>query len=190
MTPMQAWRDKKVIMSKVEIGRTVKRLAHEIVEKNFGVKDLVIIGIQTRGVHLGRRILKEIIDAGLADGITNIPFGTLDINLYRDDVGTLSSPPQIRETEIAFDIVGKKIVLVDDVIFTGRSIRAALDELMDFGRPRNIQLAVLVDRGHRELPIEPNFTGKKFITSMDEFIDVELEESDGQDRVVLKEKTQ
>lgn len=180
--------EKKIIMNKVEIGRTIKRLAHEIVEKNFGAENMAIVGIQTRGVNLGRRILGEIVDGGLSDGNKNIPFGIIDINLYRDDVASMDTPPQIRETDVSFDISGKKIILVDDVIFTGRSIRAALDELMDFGRPKNIQLAVLVDRGHRELPIEPNFVGKKFLTSVQEFIDVELQEVDGQDRVVLKEK--
>ncbi|HBU70120.1 MAG TPA: bifunctional pyr operon transcriptional regulator/uracil phosphoribosyltransferase PyrR [Elusimicrobia bacterium] len=180
--------EKKVIMNKVEISRTIKRLAHEIVEKNFGVKDLCIVGIQSRGVPVARRIHNEIISGGLSEGNKNIPFGMIDINLYRDDVGSMDLPPQVRETDISFDIVGKKIVLVDDVIFTGRSIRAALDEIMDFGRPQTIELAVLVDRGHRELPIEPNFVGKKFLTSKDESIAVELEEVDGQDRVVLREK--
>ena len=185
---MEKCTEKKTIMNKIEIGRTIKRLAHEIVEKNFGVKDLCIIGIQTRGVFVAKRIIKEIVDAGLSDEKKDIPFGIIDINLYRDDVDSLTALPLVRETEISFDIVGKKIVLVDDVIFTGRSIRAALDEIMDFGRPKCIELAVLVDRGNRELPIEPNFVGKKFMTSKDEFIDVELEEVDKQDRVVLLEK--
>jgi pyrimidine operon attenuation protein/uracil phosphoribosyltransferase len=141
-------------------------------------------------VFLGRRIINEILKAGLAEGAKEIPFGLLDITLYRDDVTTRTTPPPVRETDIPFDLTGKKIVLVDDVIFTGRSIRAALDELMDFGRPQNIQLAVLVDRGHRELPIEPNFVGKKFLTAREELIVVELEEVDGKDRVVLKEEVQ
>ncbi|MHB9156259.1 MAG: bifunctional pyr operon transcriptional regulator/uracil phosphoribosyltransferase PyrR [Endomicrobiales bacterium] len=186
---MKKYRVKKTIMSKEEISRTVKRLAHEIVEKNFGVKDLAIVGIQTRGVFLGRRIIKEILKAGLAGSRKDIPFGILDITLYRDDVDSMASPRPLKETDIPFDLSGRKIVLVDDVIFTGRSIRAALDELMDFGRPQNIQLAVLVDRGHREIPIEPNFTGKKFLTAREELISVELEEVDGQDRVVLKEES-
>lgn len=184
---MEKYREKKMIMNKEEISRTVKRLAHEIVEKNFGVKDLAIVGIQTRGVHIGRRIIAEILKAGLADGLTDIPFGMLDITLYRDDMDEMIEPPAVKETDIPFELTNRKIVLVDDVLFTGRSIRAALDELMDFGRPQNIQLAVLVDRGHRELPIEPNFTGKTFTTAREERIDVELEEVDGQDRVVLKE---
>jgi pyrimidine operon attenuation protein/uracil phosphoribosyltransferase len=179
--------EKKTIMSQTEISRTIKRLALEIVEKNFGVKDLAIIGIQTRGVFIGRRIIDEILKAGLADGKDTLPFGLLDITLYRDDVDTLESPPLVKETDIPFDLTDMNIVLVDDVLFTGRSIRAALDEVMDFGRPKSIQLAVLVDRGHRELPIEPNFVGKKFPTAMEETISVELAEIDGQDRVVLKE---
>jgi pyrimidine operon attenuation protein/uracil phosphoribosyltransferase len=179
--------EKKIIMNREEISRTIKRLAHEIVEKNFGVKNLAIIGVQTRGVFIGKRIVREIIKAGLAEGKNDLPFGLLDITLYRDDVNTLETPPPVKETDIPFDMTDKNIVLVDDVLFTGRSIRAALDELMDFGRPKSIQLAVLVDRGHRELPIEPNFVGKKFLTSRDETVSVELEESDGQDRVVLKE---
>ncbi|MGA2090945.1 MAG: bifunctional pyr operon transcriptional regulator/uracil phosphoribosyltransferase PyrR [Endomicrobiales bacterium] len=180
------YNEKKVIMNKEEISRTVKRLAMEIVEKNFGVKDLVVIGIQTRGVHLARRIINEMVAARLIQSVEDVAFGKLDITLYRDDIASKSIPPLIRETEIPFDISDKKIILVDDVIFTGRSIRAAMDELMDFGRPQSIQLAVFVDRGHRELPIEPNFTGKKFITTREELIAVELEESDGQDRIVLK----
>lgn len=184
---MKKYRDKKVIMTREEMSRTIKRLAHEIVERNFGVKDLAVVGVQTRGVFLAKRVIKEILKAGLAGGKKEIPFGILDITLYRDDAGGIPRP--LKETDIPFDLTGKKIVVVDDVLFTGRSIRAALDELMDFGRPRNIQLAVLVDRGHRELPIEPNFVGKKFVTSREELISVELEEVDGADRVVLKEET-
>jgi len=178
---------KKTIMDKVEISRTIKRLAHELVEKNSGVEGIAIIGVQTRGVSLGRRIIKEIIAAGLSEGKETIPFGLLDINLYRDDVAGMSMPPALKETDIPFDVTGMNIVLIDDVIFTGRSTRAALDQLMDFGRPKSIQLAVLIDRGNRELPIEPNFVGKKISTSREEQVEVELEEVDGQDRVLLKE---
>jgi pyrimidine operon attenuation protein/uracil phosphoribosyltransferase len=182
------YKEKKVIMSKEEISLTVKRLAHEIVEKNFGVKNLAIVGIQTRGVSLAKRVIEEIKNARLAGGEKDIPLGVLDITLYRDDVVNMNVPPHVIETDIPFDLTGKKIVVIDDVLFTGRSIRAALDELMDFGRPEKIQLAVLVDRGHRELPIEPNFCGKKFTTAKEERISVELEEVDGQDRVVLMEE--
>ena len=185
---MKKFKEKKIIMSKEEISATVKRLAHEIVEKNSGVKNLAIVGVQTRGVSLAKRMIEEVKSAGLAEGGQDIPFGVNDITLYRDDVDNMDSTPQIKETDIPFDLTGKKIIVVDDVLYTGRSIRAALDELMDFGRPENIQLAVLVDRGHRELPIEPNFTGKKFTTAKQEHISVELEEIDGQDRVVLMEE--
>jgi pyrimidine operon attenuation protein/uracil phosphoribosyltransferase len=185
---LKKYKEKKVIMSKEEIARTVKRLAHEIVEKNFGVKDIAIVGVQTRGVFIAKRVIKEIKDARLAEGEKEIPFGVLDITLYRDDVVNMDTPPQVKETDIPFDLTGKKIIIIDDVLYTGRSIRAAMDELMDFGRPENIQLAVLVDRGHRELPIEPNFCGKKFTTAKQEHISVELVEVDGQDRVVLMEE--
>ena len=181
-----AYTEKKVLMNKEEISRTVKRLAIEIVEKNFGVADMVIVGIQTRGVHLARRIIREMAAAGLIPSPDGVAFGKLDITLYRDDIATKSTPPVIHETAIPFDITDKKIILVDDVIYTGRSIRAAMDELMDFGRPRSIQLAAFVDRGHRELPIEPNYTGKKFVTTREELVSLELEEIDGQDRMVLK----
>jgi pyrimidine operon attenuation protein / uracil phosphoribosyltransferase len=182
--------EKKPILSKEELGRTIKRLALEIVEKNFGTKDLALVGIQTRGVPLAKRILAEIQKTCKEGEADDIPFGTLGITLYRDDVGTLETPPALKETEINFDLTGRKIILIDDVIYTGRTIRAALDELMDFGRPQSIQLAVVIDRGHRELPIEANFVGKKFQTSKEEKIEVELEEVDGQDRVVLKELKQ
>ena len=171
-------------MSKEEISQAVKCLAGEITDKNEGGKDLAIVGVQTRGVFLAKRIIEEIKNSGKYKG-GEIPFGVIDITLYRDDVSSMETPPQVKETDISFDLTGKKIVLVDDVLYTGRSIRAALDELMDFGRPENIQLAVLVDRGLRELPIEPNFTGKKIATSKKELVAVELEEVDGNDRVVL-----
>lgn len=185
---MKTYREKKIIINEEEISLTIKRLAHEIIEKNFGVNGLGIIGIQTRGVYLGKRIIEEIKKSGISDNKNEIPFGIIDITLYRDDMDNVSKMPKVKETDIPFDITGKKIVVVDDVIFTGRSIRAALDEIMDFGRPKNIQLAVLIDRGHRELPIEPNFVGRKFPTSREEIIKVELKEVDGQERVVLKEE--
>jgi len=186
---MKEYKEKKTLLSKEEVGRTIKRLAMEIVEKNFGIKDLAIVGIQAQGVPLARRILEEIQHTCKEEGVADLPFGTLGITLYRDDVVTMDSPPELKETDLPFDLTGKKIILVDDVIYTGRTIRAAMDELMDNGRPQSIQLAVLVDRGHRELPIEPNFTGNKFQTSKDELIEVELAEIDGNDRVVLKEAT-
>jgi len=181
---MEKYTEKKIVMSKDEISQAIKRLAREIADKNEGGKDLAIVGVQTRGVFIAKRIIDELKNAGGYKG-GEIPLGVIDITLYRDDVSSMETPPQVKETDIPFDLTGKKIVLVDDVLYTGRSIRAALDELMDFGRPENIQLAVLVDRGLRELPIEPNFTGKKMDTSKRELISVELEEVDGADRVVL-----
>ena len=178
----------KILMSKDDIKQTVKRLAKEIVEKNRSIKDLAIVGIQTRGVFIAKRILDEIKSANPSEDSKNIPFGTIDTTLYRDDFATMDEPPALKETEINFNINDKNIVLIDDVLFTGRSIRAAIDQLIDFGRPKSIQLAVLVDRGHRELPIEPNFVGKKIETSREEQVSVELEESDGQDRVVVKQE--
>lgn len=179
--------EKKVILTKEELNKTIKSLAAEIVAKNSGVGDLAIVGIHTMGVPLGKRILAEIQAAAKNDADKEIPFGTLGITLYRDDVNTMESVPEVKDTDINFDINGKKIVLVDDVIYSGRTIRAALDELMDYGRPQSIQLAVVIDRGHRELPIEPNFVGKKIQTSKDEAVELELVEIDGQDRVVLKQ---
>lgn len=181
---MEKYTEKKTVMNKDDISRAIKRLAREIAEKNGGGKDLAIVGVQTRGVFIAKRIIEEIKKSGIYKG-GEIPFGVIDITLYRDDVASMETPPQVKETDISFDLTGKQIVLVDDVLYTGRSIRAALDELMDFGRPENIQLAVLVDRGLRELPIEPNFTGKKMETSKKELISVEVEEIDGNDRVIL-----
>jgi pyrimidine operon attenuation protein/uracil phosphoribosyltransferase len=176
--------DKRVIMTEQDIAAAVKRLAKEIMEVNSGIENLAIVGIQTRGIPLGKRIIAELLK--LDRSSEEVPFGILDITLYRDDVDTMSTVPLVKETDIPFDISGKNIVIVDDVVFTGRSVRAAIDELIDFGRPKKIQLAVLVDRGHRELPIEPNFVGKRVDTKRDEVVKVELEETDGQDQVVLR----
>ncbi len=176
--------EKTVVMGENEIRRTLVRIAHEIVEKNKGTGNLCLIGIRTRGVYLAQR---------LADCIKNIEgkdvlTGALDITLYRDDFALASGQPVVRKTEIDFDINGKNLVLVDDVLYTGRTIRAALDALIDFGRPKSIQLAVLVDRGHRELPIRADYAGKNIPTSKDERIEVRLEESEGVDEVVIVEK--
>ncbi len=175
--------EKKIIMNKAEIDRTIKRMAYEIVEKNYGVDDLVIIGIQKRGVHLANRIALKIKEMESVD----VPVGVLDITLYRDDLNSAADQPIVRETKIPFNIDRKKIVLVDDVLFTGRTVRAALDELIDFGRPKLIRLAVLIDRGNREFPIQPDFVGKVFPASIKELICVELKEVDKNERVVLKE---
>lgn len=179
------FRTKKIIMDKVEMGSIIKCLAKEIIEKNSGgPKDLLIIGIRTRGVYLAERIRAEIKNLTKK----NIALGVLDITLYRDDFTTLSEMPVVKETQIPFNIEDKKIILVDDVLFTGRTIRAALDEIIDFGRPKSIQLAVLVDRGHRELPIQPDFVGKVFETSLKEMISANFQEIDKQDQVTLNEQ--
>lgn len=178
------YKTKKIIMNKNEIVITVKRLAGEIIERNHGAKGLVIIGIRTRGVFLAERLAAEI--KKVSHKV--IPIGILDITLYRDDFTSLSEMPLVKETQIPFHIEDKNIILVDDVLFTGRTIRAALDEIIDFGRPKSIQLAVLVDRGHRELPIQADFVGKIFKTSKAEMISVNFKEIDQQDQVTLNEQ--
>jgi pyrimidine operon attenuation protein/uracil phosphoribosyltransferase len=174
---------KKVIMDGQAMNRALVRVAHEIVERNKGVENVVLVGIRTRGVPLARRIAKEI------EGIENtkVPVGSLDITLYRDDLSTLAYNPVIHGTEIDFDISGKTIVLVDDVLFTGRTIRCALDALIDMGRPRAIQLAVMIDRGHKELPVKADYVGKNVPTSTSEAVDVTLIENDGVDEVSLSD---
>jgi pyrimidine operon attenuation protein / uracil phosphoribosyltransferase len=166
-----------------EIRRAVSRIAHEILERNKGAGDVVLIGIAARGDDLARRLAAEILRIERVE----VPVGSLDITFYRDDIGLRAEAPEVHQTHIGFDIGGKAIVLVDDVLFTGRTIRAALDALVDFGRPRSIQLAVLVDRGHRELPIRPDFVGKNVPTRRDEDVAVRLVEVDGEDAVVVTE---
>ncbi len=178
------YRTKKVIMTKAEIAIAIKRLALEIVEKNHGTKDLAIIGIRTRGVFLAERLSAEIKKISKK----TMPIGVLDITLYRDDFTSLSEMPVVKETQIPFVIDDKKIILVDDVLFTGRTIRAALDEIIDFGRPQSIQLAVLIDRGHRELPIQADFVAKTFKTALTEMISVNFQEIDNNDQVTLNDK--
>ncbi len=171
----------KVVMSAAEVRRALARLAHEVVERNHGCKDLMFVGIYTRGVPLARRIAASIREI---EGV-EIPVGELDIGPYRDDLSNLESPPILRPNNIPGDITGKSVVLVDDVLYTGRSIRAAMDALIDFGRPQYVQLAVLVDRGHRELPIRPDYVGKNLPTSRKEEIAVRLKEVDGRDEVAI-----
>jgi pyrimidine operon attenuation protein/uracil phosphoribosyltransferase len=163
------------------MGRTLTRIAHEIVERNRGVEELALVGIRTRGVPLARRIARAIHDISTHD----VPTGALDITLYRDDLMRHAVGPQplVRSTEIAFSIDDKRILLVDDVLYTGRTIRAALDALIDFGRPRAIQLVVLVDRGHRELPIKADYVGKNLPTSLTQSVQVRLIETDERDEV-------
>lgn len=167
-------------MSAQDIGRAITRIAHEIVERNRGVDGLVLAGIRTRGAPLAQRLAERI--AEFKD--SQVPVAILDIGLYRDDV-TSRARPEVRSSQLPVDIEGRNVVLVDDVLFTGRTIRAALDALTDFGRPQVVQLAVLVDRGHRELPIRADYVGKNVPTSLGEAIGVRLDEVDGQDEVVL-----
>ena len=164
--------------------RTINRLSHEIVEKNKGVQNVVLVGIRTRGEYLAHRVAKIISEI---ENI-NVKVGVLDITLYRDDLHGRLDQPKLKSSEILFDIRGKSVVLIDDVLFTGRTIRSALNALMDLGRPSTIQLLVLVDRGHRELPIKADFVGKNVPTSHGEEVKVEMTEADGEDAVYLIEK--
>lgn len=175
---------KNRIMDEDGIRRAISRIAHEIVEKNKGTENLALIGIRTRGVPLAERIQEKIQEFEKA----NLPLGLLDITLYRDDLSTIDVQPVVHETMVPFSIEGKTIILVDDVLFTGRTARAALDALIDLGRPQKIQLAVLIDRGHRELPIRADYVGKNVPTSSREIISVCLEETDGSEEVLLLEK--
>ncbi|MCJ7828536.1 MAG: bifunctional pyr operon transcriptional regulator/uracil phosphoribosyltransferase PyrR [Dehalococcoidia bacterium] len=171
----------RTLLSAEDMQRALVRVAHEIVERNKGAKDLVLVGMQTRGVPLARRLATTIQSL---EGI-NVPVGSLDISLYRDDLSSLSLKPTVHRTDIPVDITDKQIILVDDVFYTGRSIRAAMDALIDLGRPQSIQLAVLVDRGHRELPIRADYVGKNIPTSKNEEIRVDIKEVDGEDKVII-----
>jgi len=164
-----------------DIKRILYQLAREVVEKTPELETLVLLGIQTRGVYIAKRIRKIIQDTAKVE----LPLGTLDITLYRDDLTTIGPSPLVKETKIDFDINGKVVILVDDVLFTGRTIRAALDEIMDFGRPKRVELLVLADRGHRELPIRADFVGKNLPTAEDEFVEVRLKEIDKKDEVII-----
>jgi pyrimidine operon attenuation protein/uracil phosphoribosyltransferase len=173
-----------VVLDADRMARSLARIAHEILERNRGIEEVALVGIRTRGVPLARRIAKSIHDVSGHD----VPCGALDITLYRDDLSgnaamTVGPQPVIRKTEIPFSIDGRLILLVDDVLYTGRTIRAALDALIDFGRPRAIQLIVLVDRGHRELPIKADYVGKNIPTSSAQNVQVHLTEVDGRDEV-------
>jgi pyrimidine operon attenuation protein/uracil phosphoribosyltransferase len=177
-------RQKGQIMSASEIDRTIVRLAHEVIEKNDGISDLVLVGIRRRGAPLAQR-LGRIIER--IEG-TPVPVGTLDITLYRDDLSTVGPMPVIQKAELGCAVDDRNVVLVDDVLYTGRTARAALDALVDHGRPRRVQLLVLIDRGHRELPIEAGFVGRTVPTTRNEIIEVKLQETDGMEKVLLVEK--
>ncbi len=169
-----------VLLTSDDMRRVLTRIAHEVVERNHGAADIVLAGLQTRGVPLARRLAAAI--AGIED--MDVPVGSLDINLYRDDL-TSRPQPLVRPTAFPVSISGKSVVLVDDVLFTGRSIRAAMDALTDLGRPNQVQLAVLVDRGHRELPIRADYVGKNVPTSLNEEVQVRVSEVDAEDQAVL-----
>jgi pyrimidine operon attenuation protein/uracil phosphoribosyltransferase len=177
-------REKSQILSASEIERTLVRLAHEIVEKNNGVANLGLVGIMRRGVPLAQRLAKIL---GRIEK-TAVPVGTLDITLYRDDLSTVGHRPEVKTSTMEFDIQDKNIILVDDVLYTGRTARAALDALFAHGRPRRIQLCTLIDRGHRELPIEAGFVGRTIHTATNQFIELKLQETDGSDKVLLMER--
>jgi pyrimidine operon attenuation protein / uracil phosphoribosyltransferase len=176
---------KRIVLNAKEIQKTLERITYEILEQVSDTSDLALIGIQRRGVDLASRI-KTMIEKKTGQ---NVRLGKLDINLYRDDWTNLSAAPVINSTEITFSITGKALVLVDDVLFTGRTVRCALEALLDFGRPRNIKLMVLIDRGHRELPIHADFIGKKIDTSFLEKVDVLTMERDGKDEVLLLDES-
>jgi pyrimidine operon attenuation protein/uracil phosphoribosyltransferase len=175
--------EKAVIMNGGEMERAITRMAHEIIEANKGTDRLVILGIQRRGVPLARMMADAIKQVENVE----VPLGAVDITFYRDDLSTVGPTPQVSPTEVSFDVTEKIVILVDDVLYTGRTVHAAIDEIMDWGRPEAIRLAVLVDRGHRELPIRPDFVGKNVPTSHKEIIRVKVEELDGKMEVIVGE---
>jgi pyrimidine operon attenuation protein/uracil phosphoribosyltransferase len=181
---MPSVREKRQLMSASEIDRTLVRLAHEVLEKTSDLKQLAFIGVKRRGVPLAERLAAKI---NSLEGL-RIPVGILDINLYRDDLSTVADRPVVHAKQIDFSIVGKDVVLMDDVLYTGRTIRSALDALFDHGRPARVQLLVLIDRGHRELPIEARYIGRMVQTSDKEIIEVKFQEIDGQEKVLLVER--
>ena len=181
---MPATREKSQLMSASEIDRTLVRLAHEILERTTNLDKLAFIGIRRRGVPLAQRLAKKIEDLERR----KVPVGILDINLYRDDLSTVSHQPVVNATDIPFEVTGKDVILMDDVLYTGRTIRAALDALFDQGRAARVQLLVLIDRGHRELPIEASFVGRTVETSDTEIVEVRLMEIDDEERVMLVDR--
>ena len=178
--------EKNLVMDETGVKRTLTRVAHEIIEKNKGVEDIIFIGIRTRGVPIAEYIAEEV---HRIEGI-KVPVGVIDITLYRDDLSRLGYQPIVRQTVMPINIDDKKVILIDDVLYTGRTIRSALDAILDIGRPSAIQLAVLVDRGHRELPIRADYIGKNVPTSKKESVSVLLNSIDGEEKVVIKEKVE
>ena len=176
--------EKRQLLSAEQIDRTLKRLAHEIVEKTGGAEGLALIGIRRRGVPLSQRLADYI----HADGKHNVGLGTLDITLYRDDLSTVGAQPIVHSTDIDFEVDGRDLLIVDDVLYTGRTIRAAMNGLFNLGRPRRVQLCVLIDRGHRELPIEASFVGRSVETTDTEIVEVRLREIDNEERVVIVDR--
>jgi len=177
-------RPKTQILDEMQVTRSVTRIAHEIIERNHGCSDLCLVGIRTRGEPISRRIADAI---KRVEGV-DVPVGSLDITFYRDDLSHVYAEPRLNRTEIPFEVEGRTVVLVDDVLYTGRTVRAAIEALMDMGRARCIQLAVLIDRGHRELPIRADFVGKNIPTSQREFVRVNIEPVDGETNVWLFDK--
>ena len=177
-------KEKTKVLDAAGLNRSLMRIAHEILEKNKGTKGLCLVGIRNRGAFMAKRLNRCIRDIEGED----VGVGILDITLYRDDLTLIAQQPVVHKTEIDFDITDKNVVLVDDVLFTGRTIRAAMDALIDLGRPKSIQLAVLIDRGHRELPIRADYVGKNIPTSVTETVEVRFSEADGVDEVVIVEK--
>ncbi len=178
---MEVKQASRTVLDAQEINRALTRVAHELIEKNHGIANVALVGIRTGGVYLAKRLAKKLQEI---EG-TAVPVGELDITLYRDDLNARKEHPVLRKTDIPFDITDLKVILVDDVLFTGRTIRAAMDGLIDLGRPGEIQLAVLVDRGHRQLPIKATYVGKNLPTALEESVEVYLEEAGTPDRVVL-----
>jgi pyrimidine operon attenuation protein / uracil phosphoribosyltransferase len=171
----------KILMSPVDIDRALMRIAHEIVERNSGAEQIILVGMQTRGFPLAQRLSKTIKKFENIE----VPVGSLDISLYRDDLSHLEIKPVLHRTDVPYNITDKNIIVIDDVFYTGRSIRAAMDAIMDLGRPQSIQLAVLIDRGHRELPIRADYVGKNIPTARDEEIKVYVSEVDGEDKITI-----
>ncbi len=180
----RVWAEKTAVLSGEDMERVLRRISVEIVERNKGLEKVILLGIQRRGVYLAARLREMLKEAENM----KVPTGELDITLYRDDISVLSDQPVVHSTSVPGDITGKRVILVDDVLFTGRTVRAALDAITDLGRPERVQLAVLVDRGHRELPIAADYVGKTVPTSRSENVEVRVKELDGEDRVVICER--